>query len=83
MDETALIALGILIEETAKETLGETGDLAFLEAADEEEAKALAAQDEREQKRMKRSASKNEEVEEESESSLWSSSGDASTEDSE
>jgi hypothetical protein len=37
MDETALIALGILLEETAREALGETGDFAFLEAADEEE----------------------------------------------
>lgn len=31
MDETALLALGILLEETAKEKLGETGDLAFIE----------------------------------------------------
>ncbi|KAF2178573.1 hypothetical protein K469DRAFT_695370 [Zopfia rhizophila CBS 207.26] len=30
MDETALIALGILVEETVKEVLGETGELAFL-----------------------------------------------------
>lgn len=37
MDETALIALGILVEETAREILGETGDLVFTEAADEEE----------------------------------------------
>ncbi|PSN60626.1 hypothetical protein BS50DRAFT_593719 [Corynespora cassiicola Philippines] len=37
MDETALIALGILMEETAKEALGATGDLAFLEGADEDE----------------------------------------------
>ncbi|KAF2034651.1 hypothetical protein EK21DRAFT_48020, partial [Setomelanomma holmii] len=37
MDETALIAFGILLEETAKEIIGETGDLAFTEAADEEE----------------------------------------------
>jgi len=33
MDETALIAFGVLVEETAKELLGETGDLAFTEAA--------------------------------------------------
>ncbi|KAF2109128.1 hypothetical protein BDV96DRAFT_462900, partial [Lophiotrema nucula] len=32
MDETTLIALGILVEETAREILGETGDLALLEA---------------------------------------------------
>lgn len=46
MDETALIALGILIEETAREVLGETGDLAFTEAADEEEERALASENE-------------------------------------
>lgn len=52
MDETALIAFGILLEETAKEALGETGDLAFTEAADEEEERVLAGgedEDEREQ----------------------------------
>lgn len=42
MDATALIAFGILMEETVRETLGETGDLAFTEAADEEEERALA-----------------------------------------
>ncbi|KAJ5774160.1 hypothetical protein N7457_009056 [Penicillium paradoxum] len=31
MDETALLAMGILIEEMAKEGLGETGDLALVE----------------------------------------------------
>ncbi|KAJ5500130.1 hypothetical protein PEX1_043490 [Penicillium expansum] len=31
MDETALLAVGILIEEMAKEELGETGDLALVE----------------------------------------------------
>ncbi|KKZ66637.1 hypothetical protein EMCG_00200 [[Emmonsia] crescens] len=31
MDETALIALGILLEETANESLGETGDMVFVE----------------------------------------------------
>jgi hypothetical protein len=48
MDETALIALGILMEEMAREVLGETGDLAFTEAADEEEEeeRALASEDE-------------------------------------
>ncbi|KAF2737861.1 hypothetical protein EJ04DRAFT_510047 [Polyplosphaeria fusca] len=34
MDETALLALGILIEESCKVRLGETGDLAFLERAE-------------------------------------------------
>ena len=33
MDETALIALGFLLEETAVEALGETGDLALVEGA--------------------------------------------------
>ncbi|KAF2263640.1 hypothetical protein CC78DRAFT_431013, partial [Lojkania enalia] len=37
MDETALIALGILIEETAREVLGPTGDLAFVEAGEQSE----------------------------------------------
>jgi hypothetical protein len=31
LDETALIALGILLEEAAAQSLGETGDLAFAE----------------------------------------------------
>ncbi|KMP06304.1 hypothetical protein CISG_02345 [Coccidioides immitis RMSCC 3703] len=31
MDETALIAMGILLEETAVEALGETGDMVFVE----------------------------------------------------
>jgi hypothetical protein len=31
MDETALIAMGILVEEMAKEALGETGDLVLVE----------------------------------------------------
>lgn len=44
MDETALIALGILMEETAREVLGETGDFAFVEAANDEEEKVLDSQ---------------------------------------
>ena len=31
MDETALIAMGVLMEEMAKESLGETGDLVLVE----------------------------------------------------
>lgn len=31
MDETALLAVGILLEEAAKHVLGETGDLALVE----------------------------------------------------
>ena len=34
MDETALLAMGILIEEAAKESLGGTGDLTFTEGED-------------------------------------------------
>jgi hypothetical protein len=49
MDETALIAFGILMEETVRETLGETGDLALTEAADEQEERVLADEDEDEQ----------------------------------
>ncbi|KAL1793208.1 hypothetical protein ACET3X_008190 [Alternaria dauci] len=44
MDESALIALSILMEETARGVLGETGDLAFTEAADEDETQVLARQ---------------------------------------
>jgi hypothetical protein len=46
MDGTALIAFGILMEETVREALGETGDFAFTEAADEEEERVLADGDE-------------------------------------
>lgn len=31
MDETALLAIGILLEEAAAESLGETGDMVFVE----------------------------------------------------
>ncbi|KAE8357763.1 hypothetical protein BDV27DRAFT_80545 [Aspergillus caelatus] len=34
MDETALIAMGILMEEMAKESLGQTGDLVLVEGED-------------------------------------------------
>lgn len=37
MDETALLALGILCEESCRETLGETGDLVFTEGELQEE----------------------------------------------
>nr|POE51732.1 hypothetical protein CFP56_25939 [Quercus suber] len=36
-DETALLAMGILLEEAARSALGKTGDLALVEAAEEEE----------------------------------------------
>jgi hypothetical protein len=35
MDETALLAMGILLEEMAKESLGETGDLVLVEVAED------------------------------------------------
>ena len=37
MDESALLALGILMEETAKEILGEAGDLVFVEGEEVKE----------------------------------------------
>ncbi|KAH8820895.1 hypothetical protein F5884DRAFT_65424 [Xylogone sp. PMI_703] len=37
LDETALIALGILMEETCKEVLGESGDLVFTEGQEIED----------------------------------------------
>ncbi|KAL9068932.1 MAG: hypothetical protein Q9157_006347 [Trypethelium eluteriae] len=37
MDETALLTMGILMEEAARERLGKTGDLALVEADDEDE----------------------------------------------
>jgi hypothetical protein len=42
MDETVLIALGILIEETTKGELGKTGDFALVEAARSDEEDVLA-----------------------------------------
>lgn len=51
MDETALIALGILLEETVKETLGDTGHLALLEGVRSEEEDAFAKHEEHAQER--------------------------------
>ena len=36
MDETALLAMGILLEEAATDVLGETGDLTFVEGEDDD-----------------------------------------------
>ena len=44
MDETALIALSILMEETARGVLGETGDLAFTEAVSKDEERVFGCQ---------------------------------------
>ncbi|KAI5370389.1 Putative RNA polymerase I-specific transcription initiation factor Rrn10 [Septoria linicola] len=38
LDETALLALGILLEEAAAHSLKDTGDLAFVEGAEKEQA---------------------------------------------
>jgi hypothetical protein len=35
MDESALLAIGVLLEETMRESIGETGHLAFLEPEEE------------------------------------------------
>ncbi|KAJ4370534.1 hypothetical protein N0V83_005055 [Neocucurbitaria cava] len=76
MDETALIALGILMEETAKEILGETGDLAFTEAADADEELDLAGESEHEtgdnEEQTRKSAAREASNEDES-SGPWSS----------
>jgi hypothetical protein len=42
MDETALIAFGVLLEEATRATLGETGHLALVEAATSEEDEGFA-----------------------------------------
>ena len=42
MDETALLAFGILLDETTKEVLGRTGDLVFTEGEDVTNDQALA-----------------------------------------
>lgn len=43
LDETALIALGILLEEAALNTLGETGDLVFTEGERMTEPQSIAS----------------------------------------
>lgn len=42
MDESALLALGILMEEATREALGETGDLVFTEGQEVEASKKSA-----------------------------------------
>tara|TARA_R110002003_G_scaffold97_36_gene8008 strand:+ start:3384 stop:3647 length:264 start_codon:yes stop_codon:yes gene_type:complete len=79
MDETALIAFGILLEETAREELGETGDLAFTEAADEEEERAPASDPAAADEEVgHQSAGKGRAPEETDQSDPWSSSDDGS-----
>jgi len=43
MDGTVLMALGVLVDEATKEKLGETGDLALIEATMGDEERAFAA----------------------------------------
>lgn len=45
MDETALLAFGILLEEASRDALGKRGDLIFTEASVEETAAAQVTQD--------------------------------------
>lgn len=58
MDETALIAFGILMEEATRDALGETGDLVFTEGQEEVEvsnkAPTVTASSERERRRKGR-----------------------------
>jgi hypothetical protein len=46
MDETALLAFGILLEEASREVLGKAGDLVFAEPSSEPEAGARLVQEE-------------------------------------
>jgi hypothetical protein len=80
MDETALIAFGILMEEMANEVLGETGDLAFTEAAVEGEEQELGHEDQadEQEKSAQRSATAAPGKEEEQRPRLLSSEDDAS-----
>jgi hypothetical protein len=74
MDETALIAFGMLLEETAREKLGKTGDLAFTEAAEEEEERALDGKGmgDEEEKEQTRSTSRAEKDQDAERSHSWS-----------
>ncbi|EAT88887.2 hypothetical protein SNOG_03682 [Parastagonospora nodorum SN15] len=80
MDETALIAFGILMEEMGNEMLGETGDLAFTEAAVEVEEQEMGHEDQADGqgKSAQRSATAAPEKEEEQRPGLLSSEDDAS-----
>lgn len=63
MDETALIAFGILMEETVKEILGPTGDLALVEAIQSDEDVDVESSDESEAEGSHTSARQSESVE--------------------
>ncbi|KAI0431684.1 hypothetical protein F5Y09DRAFT_181947 [Xylaria sp. FL1042] len=49
MDETALLAFGILLEEASREALGRKGDLVFTEGVAVKERRALQVEDEEEE----------------------------------
>lgn len=68
MDETALIAFGILLEETAREVLGETGDFAFTEAADDEEERVFGVREDAQEAEVATTRSREVSVEADSES---------------
>lgn len=55
MDETALLAFGILMEEATREILGQTGDLVFTEGQEIEEtpSRATAMPSERQRSRSR------------------------------
>lgn len=57
MDETALIAMGILLEEMAKEALGETGDLVLVEGEGISDSERLPFMRHRRQMSRKRESS--------------------------
>jgi len=80
MDETALMAFGILMEEMANEMLGETGDLAFTEAAVAGEEQELGNKDkaDEQEKRAQRSVTAAPEKEEEQQPGSLSSDNDGS-----
>ena len=58
MDETALLAMGILVEEMANEALGETGDLVLVEGElsdeDEQETRSEASEPAQRRKRQRK-----------------------------
>lgn len=57
MDETALIAMGILLEELAKESLGETGDLVLVEGEEISDGERLPSTRHRRRMNRKRESS--------------------------
>ncbi|KZF24787.1 hypothetical protein L228DRAFT_245802 [Xylona heveae TC161] len=56
MDETALLAMGILLEEAAKASLGDAGDLVFVEGEEDADAMRRLQEEEEEKEEKKRRA---------------------------